>query len=288
MSSYKHMFPVEKMASVFRVSKSSYYKWCKHPVKKWDQTNARLLVQIKDIYDNSRQTYGSPRITKQLKRKGINASRPRVARLMKQANIRSIVKKKYVVTTDSQHTYRTFENLVDRNFTPGQPGKIWVSDITYIATKQGWGYLTTIIDIGDRKVIGWTVSQSLRAQDTVIPAWKAAMAHRPITEPLLFHSDRGIQYACDAFTKELSNHKQVHQSMSGKGDCWDNAVAESFFKTLKAEWVNRFTYQDHNQLALSLFDYIETFYNTQRAHSSLGFLSPQQYAAELTNKPIAA
>lgn len=288
MSSYKHMFPVEKMASVFRVSKSSYYKWCKHPVKKWDQTNARLLVQIKDIYDNSRQTYGSPRITKQLKRKGINVSRPRVARLMKQANIRSIVKKKYVVTTDSQHTYRTFENLVDRNFTPGQPGKIWVSDITYIATKQGWGYLTTIIDIGDRKVIGWTVSQSLRAQDTVIPAWKAAMAHRPITEPLLFHSDRGIQYACDAFTKELSNHKQVHQSMSGKGDCWDNAVAESFFKTLKAEWVNRFTYQDHNQLALSLFDYIETFYNTQRAHSSLGFLSPQQYAAELTNKPIAA
>lgn len=288
MSSYKHMFPVEKMASVFRVSKSSYYKWCKHPVKKWDQTNARLLVQIKDIYDNSRQTYGSPRITKQLKRKGINVSRPRVARLMKQANIRSIVKKKYVVTTDSQHTYRTFENLVDRNFTPGQPGKTWVSDITYIATKQGWGYLTTIIDIGDRKVIGWTVSQSLRAQDTVIPAWKAAMAHRPITEPLLFHSDRGIQYACDAFTKELSNHKQVHQSMSGKGDCWDNAVAESFFKTLKAEWVNRFTYQDHNQLALSLFDYIETFYNTQRAHSSLGFLSPQQYAAELTNKPIAA
>lgn len=288
MNSYKHMFPVERMARVFRVSKSSYYKWCKHPVKKWDQINARLLAQIKDIHGKSRQIYGSPRIAKRLNSKGIHVSRPRVARLMKKANIRSVLKKKYIITTDSRHSCRTFGNLVDRNFTPGRPGKIWVSDITYIATKQGWAYLTTILDIGDRKVIGWTVSQSLRAQDTVIPAWKAAVSHRPLTQPLLFHSDRGIQYACDAFSKELSSHKQVTQSMSGKGDCWDNAVAESFFKTLKAEWVNRFTYQDHNQLALSLFDYIETFYNTQRAHSSLGFLSPQQYADGLINKPNAA
>ncbi|MFN2372544.1 MAG: IS3 family transposase [Cyclonatronaceae bacterium] len=287
MNSYKHLFPVEKMARIFRVSKSAYYKWCKHPVAKWDQVNARLLVHIKDIHGKSRQTYGSPRIADKLTRKGIKVSRPRVARLMKQARIRSVLKKKYVVTTDSQHSCRTFENLVDRNFTPGTPGRIWVSDITYIPTKQGWAYLTTVIDIGDRNVIGWNVSKSLRAQDTVVPAWNAAVATRPITQALVLHSDRGIQYACDAFTNEISRHKHVNQSMSGKGDCWDNAVAESFFKTLKAEWVDRFTYQNHEQLALSLFDYIETFYNTQRAHSALGYLSPQQYAAELINNPAA-
>jgi len=288
MSSYKHLFPVEKMARVFRVSKSAYYKWCKHPVKKWDQVNALLLVHIKKIHGKSRQTYGSPRIADKLTRKGIKVSRPRVARLMKQALIRSVLKKKYVVTTDSSHSCRIFENLVDRNFTPGTPGRIWVSDITYIPTGQGWAYLTTIIDIGDRNVIGWNVSKSLRAHDTVLPAWNAAVATRPITQALVLHSDRGIQYACDAFTKEISRHKQVNQSMSGKGDCWDNAVAESFFKTLKAEWVNRFTYQNHEQLTLSLFDYIETFYNTQRAHSALGYLSPQQYAAELINNPTVA
>jgi putative transposase len=288
MSSYKHLFPVEKMARVFRVSKSAYYKWCKHPVKKWDQVNGSLLGHIKDIHARSRQTYGSPRIAKQLTRKGIKVSRARVARVMKKARIRSVLKKKYVVTTDSRHSCRTFENLVDRNFTAGKPGRIWVSDITYIPTGQGWAYLTTIIDIGDRKVIGWNVSKSLRAQDTVLPAFNAAVATRPITQALLLHSDRGIQYACDAFTKEVSRHKRVTQSMSGKGDCWDNAVAESFFKTLKAEWVNRFTYKNHDQLALSLFDYIETFYNTKRAHSALGYLSPEQYAAELNINPIAA
>lgn len=288
MSRYKHLFPVEKMAQVFKVSKSSYYYWQNHQVGKWEQVNAPIIDQIRSIHANSKQTYGSPRVCQQLARQGWFVSRPRVARLMKQAGIRSILRKKYVRTTDSRSTVRRFENLLDRNFAPGQPGQAWVSDITYIATQQGWSYLTTIIDIGDRKVIGWQLSRSLRAADTVLPAWRSAVSTRPLTGSLIFHSDQGIQYGCDAFIDEISNDGRVIQSMSRKGDCWDNAVAESFFKTLKNEWTNRYIYRDHNQAELSIFEYIESFYNTKRAHSSLGYLSPDEYAAQQLTKTNAA
>lgn len=276
------------MCQVFEVSKSSYYSWRKNPVGKWKQKNRKITDEIKVIHESSKKIYGSPRIAYALADKGYSVSRPRVARLMRQAGIRSVLRRKYVVTTDSKHDHKAFENLVDRQFSPGQTGKVWVSDITYIHTLKGWCYLTTIIDIGDRSVIGWSVSNTLKADETVMIAWKAAMAKRPISMSLIFHSDRGVQYACDAFTELLSHKKLVRQSMSRKGDCWDNAVAESFFKTLKAEWVNRFVYRDLKHVELSMFEYIETFYNTKRAHSTLGYLSPQQYAAQLTNNRKAA
>lgn len=288
MNRFKHLFPVEKMARVLRVSKSSYYYWLGHRVGKWEQVNEPIVCQIRTIHAKSKQTYGSPRISQELRKQGWLVSRPRVARLMRQAGIRSILRTKYVITTDSTHTIRRFNNLVERDFTPGQPGRVWVSDITYIATQQGWSYLTTIIDLGDRKIIGWRLSRSLRATDTVIPAWRSAVATRPVTQPLIFHSDQGVQYGCDALMAEISQDKWVTQSMSRKGDCWDNAVAESFFKTLKCEWTNRFTYRDHSQAELSLFEYIESFYNTKRAHSSLGYLSPDQYAAQHLTKTHAA
>lgn len=288
MNRYKHLFPVEKMARVLNVSKSSYYYWLGHRVGKWEQVNEPIVRQIRDIHAKSKKTYGSPRICQELHKRGCLVSRPRVARLMRQDGVRSILKKKYVVTTDSSTTVRRFANLLDRDFAPGETGRAWVSDITYIATQQGWSYLTTVIDLGDRKVIGWQLSRSLRAADTVIPAWRTALTRRPLTGSLIFHSDQGIQYGCDALIAEFSKDKRITQSMSRKGDCWDNAVAESFFKTLKYEWTNRYTYRDHKQAELSLFEYIESFYNTKRAHSSLGYLSPDEYAAQQLTKTNAA
>jgi len=288
MNRYKHLFPVEKMALVLKVSKSSYYYWQNQQVGKWEQVNEPIIAQIRSIHAKSRDTFGSPRISEELRKRGLSVSRPRVARLMRRAGIRSILRKKYVITTDSTNTVRRFDNLVDRNFAPGQLGRIWVSDITYIATQQGWSYLTTIIDIGDRKVIGWQLSRSLQAKDTVLPAWRSALATRPLTGSLIFHSDQGVQYGCDAVIDEISKDKRVAQSMSRKGNCWDNAVAESFFKTLKCEWTNRFVYRDHKQAELSVFEYIESFYNTKRSHSSLGYVSPDEYAAQQLTKTNAA
>lgn len=288
MNRYKHLFPVEKMARVLKVSKSSYYYWQNQQVGKWQQVNDPIIAQIRSIHTESRETFGSPRISEELRKQGLSVSRPRVARLMRRAGIRSILRKKYVITTDSTKTVRRFDNLVDRNFRPGQLGRIWVSDITYIATQQGWSYLTTIIDIGDRKVIGWRLSRSMQAIDTVLPAWRSALATRPLTGPLIFHSDQGVQYGCDALKDEVSKDKRVAQSMSRRGNCWDNAVAESFFKTLKSEWTNRFVYRDHEQAELSVFDYIESFYNTKRSHSSLGYVSPDEYAAQQLTKTNAA
>ncbi len=219
---------------------------------------------------------------------GFSASRPRVARLMRDAGIRSILRKRYVATTDSRHSYPVAENHLNRNFQPGETGKIWVSDITYIKTMTGWAYLTTVIDLGDRKVIAWQVSTTLTAADTVIAAWRKAIRNRPVNQPLMFHSDRGVQYACHEFTSLIAGNARITQSMSRKGNCWDNAVAESFFKTLKHEWSNRFTYQNHLQVELSMFDYIETYYNTRRRHSSLNYMTPTEYSQYLNKNRTAA
>jgi transposase InsO family protein len=200
-----------------------------------------------------------------------------VARIMKKANIRSKIARKYVVTTDSKHKYPVVGNYLDRNFHPAELAKVWVSDITYIRTQQGWLYLTVILDLGDRKVIGWSLSQGLTARQTSISAWRMAIKNRPVTRNLIFHSDRGVQYACHEFADLLIANKYITRSMSRKGNCWDNAVAESFFKTLKTEWVNRFKYTGRDQAAVSIFDYIETWYNKHRKHSALGYLSPCEY-----------
>ena len=183
--------------------------------------------------------------------------------------MRSIIRKKFVVTTDSKHNYPVVSNLLNRNFRVNGPGQVWVSDLTYLRTAQGWLYLTVIIDLWDRKVVGWSLSKSLKAADTVIPAWIMAVKNRPITQELIFHSDRGVQYACNEFRNLLEGYKLVNRSMSRKGNCWDNAVAESFFKNLKMEWVYHKKYRTRFQAALSVFEYIETWYNSDRIHSTL-------------------
>ncbi|AHM62636.1 integrase catalytic protein [Flammeovirgaceae bacterium 311] len=183
---------------------------------------------IRQEHKKSRQRYGSPRIYKALKGKHVYVSRPRVARLMKQANIRAKMKRRFKTTTDSRHSFAVSENLLDRNFTAAATGQAWVSDITYIRTLAGWLYLTVILDLADRKVVGWALSDTMKAKDTTIAALKMALKNRPVVQKLIFHSDRGVQYACDEFRKELRVTPLIRQSMSRKANCWDNAVAESF------------------------------------------------------------
>ena len=276
------------MCRVLNVSRSGYYIWLKSKPSPRTLENKELTKQIRLIYRESKQTYGSPRMTKELKARAFSVSRPRVARLMKKARIKSIVKKKFVVTTFSKHGFALSPNLLNRDFNPKQQGKVWVSDITYIRTMEGWLYLTVIIDLADRKVIGWSTSRSMKASETIMPAWRMAVINRPILRRLMFHSDQGIQYACNEFRELLQKNRLVIQSMSRKGNCWDNACAESFFKSLKTEWVYRFKYRSIRSAALSIFEYIETWYNTQRRHSSLNYLSPLEYGRLLNAKEVAA
>lgn len=276
------------MCKVLGVSRSGYYAWRSSKPSQRALQNQSLTNQIVGIYKDSKGTYGSPRITQELRRNHARVSRPRVARLMKKANIRSITRKKFVVTTDSKHNYPVAENLLNRNFNVKRLGVAWVSDITYIRTKEGWLYLTIVIDLCDRKIIGWSAGATLKAADTVIPAWNMAIRNRPVTHPILFHSDRGIQYACNEFRDIISKNKFVTQSMSRKGNCWDNAVAESFFKTIKTEWVNHHKFITRKQAELALFEYIEAWYNTRRRHSSLNYLSPNDFEKKMKKEKIAA
>lgn len=228
-----------------------------------------LLFEIRRIHEQSRVSYGSPRIVEELKVRGITASRQRVARLMSRFNIRAVHAKKFVVTTDSKHAYPVVPNKLERNFFTDSPGQVWVSDITYVKTARGWLYLTVILDLFDRKVIGWSCSSGMRSENTMIAAWKMAVANRPLTSKLIFHSDRGIQYACHDFAQLLESYPYVERSMSRKGDCWDNAVAESFFKTTKVELLYTHQYSTRQAAALSIFEWIETWYNRNRRHAAL-------------------
>jgi len=192
---------------------------------------------------------------------------------MKELGLVARRKKQFKATTDSKHKFRIVPNVLNRNFKAQRKGQIWVSDITYIRTFTGWLYLTVILDLFDRKVVGWSMSRSLETKQTILPAWHMATTNRPITAELIFHSDRGVQYACDAFANLLDSNPLITRSMSRKGDCWDNAVAESFFKSLKAEAVYEKSYSTQKEAELVIFEYIEGFYNRNRRHSALGNLT---------------
>ncbi|MBX0335405.1 IS3 family transposase [Pontibacter sp. HSC-14F20] len=250
--------------------------------------NQRLLSLIKQEHQKSRQRYGSPRINEALKAKEVRVSRPRVARLMKQAQIKAKTVRRFRMGTDSRHSFAVSGNLLNRNFSPAAPGQAWVSDITYIRTLAGWLYLTVVLDLADRKVIGWALSETMRAKDTTVAALRMAISNRPVLGELIFHSDRGVQYACDEFRKELRAYPLIRQSMSRRANCWDNAVAESFFKSLKTEVVYGTRFIDQRVAAVEIFEYIEIFYNRERLHSSLGYRTPRQMEELLNCKPRAA
>lgn len=206
---------------------------------------------------------------------------------MKENGIRAVHAKKFVATTDSKHGYPVAENKLDRNFSAQESGRVWVSDITYVKTAQGWLYLTVILDLFDRKVIGWSQSGDMTAGNTTIAAWKMAVGNRPPSKALIFHSDRGVQYACHDFADLLGIYKGVERSMSRKGDCWDNAVAESFFKTIKVELVYKNEYHGRQEASLSIFEWIETWYNTNRRHSALGNMTIKEFEHLYNLKNVA-
>ena len=259
------------MCKVFKVTKSSYYRWLSEgPSDRWKE-NETLLIAIMDIFEESKDSYGSIRMTRELKARGRVVGKNRVANMMRAASLQARKPKKFKVTTDSNHNYPVAPNILNREFHASNPGEVWVSDLTYVRTKNGWLYLTVIIDLYDRKVIGWSMSKGLSAGETVIPAWIMANRNRSITQKLIFHSDRGTQYACNEFTKILKANNLIVQSMSRKGNCWDNAVAESFFKTIKVEWIYTQKYTNQEQAQLSIFEWIESWYNRRRRHSAIGY-----------------
>ena len=254
---------------------------------KRDGENRMLLAEIQRIHKESKASYGSPRMTEELRKRGFNVSRPRVARLMKENGIKAVHAKKFVVTTNSKHKYPVAENKLNRNFTAENSGQVWVSDITYIRTGKGWLYLTIVLDVFDRKVVGWALSSDMRAENTSVAAWRMAVKNRPPSSALIFHSDRGVQYACHVFANLLASYKCVERSMSRKGNCWDNAVAESFFKTIKTELVYRTRYFDREQAAISIFEWIETWYNRNRRHSALGNLTINEFEQLMKLRNVA-
>lgn len=277
------------MCKMLGVSKSGYYNWLKSgPSKRWIE-NESISIEIHTIFKESFESYGAPRIKVELLKHGHRVSRPRVARLMRANNLFARRRRKFIFTTDSNHNYPIAPNILNQNFTVDRENQIWVSDITYIQTKQGWVYLTVIIDLFHRKVVGWSMSQTLSTDDTIIPAWNMAVKANTITKKLIFHSDRGTQYASCRFTNILKSYDGlVKQSMSRKGNCWDNAVAESFFKSLKVEWVYKHNYALRSQAELSIFQWIETWYNRKRIHSTLGYKTIEEFQIEMFNQNVAA
>lgn len=286
MAEHRQQFPILKMSQVFGVSASGYYRWLKAPVSTRAKQNQALLVAITRQWNASRGSYGAPRICQALRTQGWKVSRPRIARLMRKAGIASTIRPKWISTTDSGHQQLVSPNLLDRNFNPEQLSQAWVSDITYLPSEEGWLYLTTVMDLGDRSVIGWALSQTMEAQDTTMAALKKALAYRSPKAGLIFHSDRGSQYCTQEFRNLLAAHR-MEQSMSRKGNCWDNAPAESFFKTLKYEAQMPPRFASYSQARRVLFDYIECWYNTHRLHSAIGYKSPKQREHQLTQKPAA-
>jgi transposase InsO family protein len=258
------------MCEVLRVSESAFYEWKAGKSTKRIKREEEIKELVKKTWEDSRYTYGSPRVWAAIKaaQNNPNVSKSLIARVMKKYGFHSCHKKKFKVTTDSKHSQPVAENILNREFNAVEPAKKWVSDITYIWTLEGWLYLTTVIDLYDRKVVGWSLSTGMTTQETVVKALRMAIINRPISSGLLFHSDRGIQYASEKFRNVLEANKMI-QSMSRKGNCWDNAVAESFFKTLKKECVYQYRFNTRKEAELVIFDYIESFYNQNRYHSTI-------------------
>ncbi len=276
MKTHADEFSIKKMSEVFTVSRSGYYQWKNRaPLRSYNKVE--LDDQIKVVFAESRSTYGSPRVFEALSKKSITTSKSTVARRMRALQIRPKMKKKFKYTTDSKHNKAISPNLLNQCFEAAELGKVWVSDITYIALNQGFVYLTSVIDLADRMVVGWSLSSDMTDESTTISAFKKAIKSRPIDRGLIFHSDRGSQYASDGFRKLLKTHQCI-QSMSRKGNCWDNAVAESFFKTIKVEELYHHKFESIQQVYSVVFDYIYGWYNTLRIHSTLGGKSPREMA----------
>ena len=272
---------MDLMCDVLEVSRSGYYAWRERPASGQAQRREQLVEQIKAAHEGSRQIYGSPRICAELRAQGVVCSENTVAKLMKSHGIRSKMRRRFVVrTTDSRHGHPLAANRLAQQFDVPLPNQVWAADITYIPTGEGWLYLAAVIDLCSRKVVGWAADDHLRAE-LPCAALQMALTHRRPSGPLLHHSDRGVQYACDEYQALLARHG-IECSMSRRGNCYDNAVVESFFGTLKTELIHHHTYATRNEARLALFEYLEVFYNRKRRHSTLDYRSPAEYEATFT------
>lgn len=269
--------PVTMLCKVAGISSSRYYQLSKKTMGVRAVEDAELQREIQEIYEEGRGNYGSPRVHDELGKRGFNLSRKRVIRLMNRLGLKAKTAKKFKVTTDSRHTLPIAPNLLERDFCPAGPNQAWVSDITYLRTRTGWLYLAVVIDLYSRRVVGWALRPRMKAS-LVCDAFDMAVRSRKPTLGLIFHSDRGSQYASEKLRRRLAR-ASAHASMSRRGDCWDNAVAESFFATLKKELVRGAILVDYQSTHSAVFEYIEVFYNRKRKHTFLGGISPAQFEA---------
>lgn len=263
------------MCRVLDVSTSGFYAWRQRRQSACKMANDTLLPQIKKIHAESRRTYGSPRIHMLLVEQGVSCGIHRVARLMRKHGIQARGKRRFKRTTNSAHAYPVAQNLLNRQFTTDAPNRKWVGDITYIPTGDGWLYLAVVMDLYSRRVVGWAMDKRMK-QNLTLSALHMAITQRRPKSGLLHHTDRGSQYAANRYQSVLKQH-HMQVSMSRRGDCYDNATMESFFATLKAELEHYGRYVTRRQARSEIFEYIEVFYNRQRRHSSLGYLSPLQF-----------
>jgi transposase InsO family protein len=281
--SYRQQFRVTLMCRVLGVSRAGFYAAERRVPCKREQHNEILSAVISAIHKTSRQTYGSPRVHRELRDAGWVGGRHRIARLMREAGLRARTPRRWrPPTTDSRHGYAVAGNLLQRRFNvkeSGGPNRAWCGDITYVRTDEGWLYLAVLLDLGSRMVVGWAMSESLAAELS-LAALRMALARRQPKPGLLHHTDRGVQYAAADYRELLAAH-QITASMSRRANCYDNAVAESFFATLRWELLNRRHWPTHAAVRTAIFEYIEVWYNRQRRHSALGYLSPLQFEQQL-------
>jgi transposase InsO family protein len=273
-------YTIKEMAVIFGVSRGAYYKWARNGVsRRREAADAGLLDLIKERAKTHHRRYGSPRVRQELLDKyGKRVSRKKVARLMRENALNARGRRKFIPTTDSRHDLFVHENILNREFRAEKGGQKWVSDITYLRTKAGWVYLTVVLDLFDRKVLGWAMSAGLSARETAVAALEMAVRNRTPLNGLIFHSDRGIQYCAADFRDVLGRLcLSVRQSMSRKGNCWDNACAESFFKTLKRELETLDGRRSEAEVRQSVFYYIEAYYNRVRMHSALDNVAPNVF-----------
>lgn len=269
------MYPVSLMCSALRVSRSGFYAWRRRQPSRRAREDARLAAEIRTVHQQARGIYGSPRVHVELQQRAFQVGRHRVARLMREQGLTALFKRRFRRTTDSKHNDPIAANRLNRQFDVEGPDRVWATDITYLWTDQGWLYLAVVLDLYSRRVVGWSMAEHLRSE-LVLGALEMALGQRAPRDGLLHHSDRGCQYASSAYREALSQAGIVC-SMSRKGDCWDNAVVESFFGTLKSELVHRRRFATRLAARTAVFEYIEVFYNRQRRHSYLGYLSPAEY-----------
>jgi putative transposase len=275
MKDNQNIYHVNSMSEVLKISRSSYYAWLNRPMSEREKHNRYLSERIKSIYEQRKRVYGSLRITAELREEGFSCSKNRVARLMRKQGITARTKRRFRVTTNSKHNKPIAENLVEMQFNPDKKNSLWTTDITYIRTREGWLYLSVVLDLWSRSVISWR-AESFMDENLVIKPLEKAIRNRQPGSELILHSDRGSQYASQRL-RQVLRENNITQSMSSKGNCYDNAPTESFFSTLKRELVYRQSFKTRDEAKKSLFEYIEIFYNRQRRHSTLGYLSPLQF-----------